>query len=139
VHLRSSRLGGAPRIEHGRQRFIVHRDRPAGLLGDCDRVGNHRSHPLPPEPHDVVEHQRVIRVVEAVLVPGGGKRDRWGVAMGEHGVHPQRRLGGGGVDRADPGVRVRASQHRDVQQPGRRGVERVGLAPGDDAAPGRCR
>ena len=83
--------------------------------------------------------QRVIRVVEAVLVPRGGERDRWGIAVGEYGVHAWRRLDGGGVDRENPGVRVRASQHRDVQQPGRCGVERVGLAPGDDAAAGRRR
>lgn len=99
-----------------------------------DRCG----HPLPPEPHDVVEHQRVVRVVEAVVVPRGGERDRRGIAMGEHRVHPGDRLGRGGVDRTDPGVRVGAAQHRNMQQPSRRDVKRVPLRPTNDTPASRC-
>ena len=40
--------------------------------------------PLSGEPHDAIQHGRVVRIVLAVLVPRGGVADAGGIAMREH-------------------------------------------------------
>ena len=54
------------------------------------------------------------------------------VCAGDHGLDLRVRLGGAGVDRDDPRVRVRAAQHRAVQHPGQRDVVDVAAAAADE-------
>jgi hypothetical protein len=53
------------------------------------------------------------------------------VATAEDGDDARRLLGGGDVDRGDPGVRDGAAQHRHVQHPGQHQVVGPLGAPGD--------
>ena len=136
----------------GGQQLVLDVDRAARRLGDGQGLGDDGGHPLATEPHDVVEQQGVVGVVEPVLVPGGRERHVRHVLAGEDQLHPRQRLRRGRVDARDPRVRVRAAQHREVQQARRarcracrarhrsRSAVRPGRAASDPARrrPSRC-
>ena len=134
VHLGGPRLERARRVEHSRQRLVLHRDRLGGPLGDLSGFGGDQRDRLALVPHHPIGQH---------LDPGPQGPHRAGLARDvgpqrvmrdvprqHHRRHPREREGRGRVDAADPRRGIRRPQHGAVQHPGHlpvRGVQRAGL------------
>ncbi len=136
VGVQQGRAGqiGQPGIVVGRQHLVVDVDQRAGGLGDADALGDDCGDPLPAEPQHGVQHPGVVRILLPAVVAAGREQPIGGVPMREHPDHPGQCLGPRGVDAADPGMRVRTAENRQMQQRFGCGVEGVLLAAGDDPA-----
>ncbi len=121
---RERRLG----IDHDRQRVVVHLDRVHCVLCDVRIDGHRHRHGVAdevdalPGQHRVrgclhVVHRRAARHQAAAAVH---------VRAGEHADDARERARRGGVDPLDARVGVRTPDERDVQQPGKPHVVRVG-------------
>ena len=126
------------RIEHRRQHLVLNPQRSASRLGRRLAVGKHGGDTLADKAHHIVQHPRIVRIVQRILVPRGGEASTWRVGRGQDAVHTRNRQGRRGVDRHDPGMRVRRTQQLQVQQARWQGhVQRVAGCAGDDRRPGR--
>ena len=130
---------GVLRGEDGVQHLVVDLQGPHACLRRRHRVGDDGGDALADEPHDVVEHAGVVRVVGVELVLRGRKQLRRGVLVGEDRRDAGNRQRGCCVDGADPGVGMRGAQQLHVQQPGQffgRDVQGVAGLPRDDGEAG---
>ncbi len=149
VGMQQGSAGGARllRVEHGRQHLVLDPQRAAPGFGRARALGDDDGHPLADEAQDVVDHPRVVGVVGAVMVAGGGEAHGGGVGGGQHRDDSRDGRRRGRVDRHDAGVRVRRSQHPQhegaLRGPGRIGrhrlVERERLEALHDPSRGRRR
>ena len=126
-------------IEHRRQNFVFHRDAAAAFLGRRLAVGDDGGDALADEAHDLVEHQGVVGIDGALLVPRGREGDRRRVFMRQHRMHAGHGQRLVFVDRADARVRVRRAQKFHVKQAVDRDIEREARLAGDHIGPGRRR
>ena len=102
---------------HRRQHLVVHRHGLRGGLGRGGRVGHHQRHRLADEPHHLVCQRTpgrrggraAVGPLEAGRKGHGLDARRHQVGPGEHGAHARQRPRGGGVDRDDARVGVRAA------------------------------
>ncbi len=124
-------------VEHGRQDLVLDVQQPAGLLGGRLTGRDDRRHPLADEADHVVEHPGVRRVLGHVLVLGGGEEPVRRVLVRQDQLHARHPQSGRGLHGDDPGMRVRRSQHLEMQHPGHVEVEGVPRGPGDDLRTGR--
>ena len=132
---------GVLRGEDGVQHLVVDLQRPHAGLRRRHRTGDDGGDALAAEPHDVVKHAGVVRVVGVELVLRGRKQLRRGVLVGEDGRDAGNRQRGCGVDGADPGVGMRGAQQFHVQQPGQfvgRDIQGVAGPSRDDGEAGGC-
>ena len=125
----SSRARGAPgvsparRIEHRRQRLGVELDQRCGVLGDSAGLRHDERDGLA-DVADLLVHEREGVDVKADRTGGNRERDAIGgkkraqVGIAEHGVHAGDGARLRRVDPAQPRMRDRAAQHRDVEQAG---------------------
>jgi hypothetical protein len=104
-----------PGVDHRGQRLVLDVDQFQGVARRVAVVGDHERHLLTLEPH-------LVGGQHGLPVPGqGGHPGQVPLGQGlagDDGPHLGVRLGGQGVDGQDPGVRVRAAQHRAVQHAG---------------------
>ena len=110
---------GLDLVEDTREDLVGHRDSPAGLLGELERLGSHRGHAIAHMADLVVEAHLVPRRRVGPALPTRGVLHPRGVEGVEHGVDPRQRSGLGVVDGQDAGVGVRAAQHLGVEHPAR--------------------
>jgi hypothetical protein len=126
---RRAGLKRAARVDHGRQRLVLHVDQLEGVPGGVAVLGDHERHLLALEPH-LVGGQHGLRVGGQGGHPGQVPCGQ-GLA-GDDRRHLGVRLGRDGVDGHDAGVRVRAAQHRPVQHAGQLHVVHVGALAADE-------
>ena len=122
-------------IDHRRQVLVLDGDQLQGVLGDVAALGHHRGDGLAHEDHLVDGHDRPLDLAQGgdggqvVVEPaaGGGH-----LLAGEHGQHAGQDHGPGGVDGADAGVGLGASQDGDVAQVGAVDVAQVVALAGEE-------
>jgi len=114
---------GGPRVEDGGELLVLHGDEVPGFLGLALGVGRDGRHRLPRVAHPIEGQER--------LVLDGSAEGEGEVAAGHHRPHPGRRPGLGDVDSHDPGMGVRAPQHRPVEHPRQVQIAAEHGAPGD--------
>ena len=112
------------------QRLVVDVDQLAGVLGDVGGLGDHRRHLLALEAH-LVRGENGLRVAREGRHPGE-------VVLREELAGDDRddaldRLGAGGVDRVDAGVRERAAQELQVEHSRQHDVVEVVALAADEA------
>ncbi len=104
------RVEGAVRIDQGGPDLVGHGESQAACLGGGLGFGDDRRDPLPDEAQDGVEHPGIGGIVPGVLMAPGREAAAGIVLVSQHGHDPRHRVGRGGVDRDDPGVRVGRAQ-----------------------------
>ena len=133
---RERRLGRG----HGRQRFDVEHDGFAGIAGLDARLGDHERERIADIADPVLGQRRARRLAHrrAVAVAPDRLRTQLAIAEGleirrgpdsEHAGHRPR---GGGIDRADPAMRVGAAQDPGMGLARQVDVVGIGAAPGQE-------
>ena len=97
-------VGGCGRVGDGLQGLVVDDDGLGGPAGGLGMVGGHQRHRFAAVTHHVAGQHPLVGVLEAVGAAAGN------VLVGQHGPHAGDGQGGGDVDGADAGVRVRRAQ-----------------------------
>ena len=122
-------------VENGRQDLVLQVETAATFFGGSFSFGDDGGDALTDEARHVIEHVRIVGVDTIVFVNSRRVKAAWHVFPSEH-IHDARHGHGfGPVDRQNFGVRVRRSQHLEVQQAlHRRYVARVSRVPRDDVA-----
>ncbi len=121
VKLRSSSLEGRLGIGYRLQRVVVDLDQVQGVIGLVAILGDHHRHDVADIAHRVLGDRRVARHFHLTVgeQPGGRHwRQRiLGVGAGEDGDHAAGGCRRAGVDGADAGMSVRATEHRRFNHP----------------------
>ncbi len=125
VNRRGAGRDGGSRIDHCRQDFILNLEPPAAFFGGSFGFGDHRRDLLPDEADDIVEYFRVVGIHPVPLVPRGREQPVRCVFKRQHCVHAGDVKRGALVDRNDLRVRMRRTQHLDVQHTFQRDIERI--------------
>ena len=111
VQDRRGGLHGRFRVEHRRQKLVVHFEQPARFLGGAFGLGHHRRHPLADEAHDIVEHVGVVGIDHVILVGRGRVQFARHVLPGEDRDHPGHGQGLVALDRFDARMGMRRAEH----------------------------
>ena len=123
-------------VGHRVERLVVDGDPFGGVAGEVAVLRHDDSHSIADVADRVGRDHRVSRSLQVWQQPAdrdhAGNAGRRDVARREHGENAGKRLGGGGVDAADPGMSVRAANDRGMRHAG--GLEVVGVlaAAGDE-------
>ena len=117
-------------VHHGSDHLVLDVDQLERVARRVAVVGDDERDLLALEAH-LVGGEHGLRVVRHRRHPRQPERLEHGA--GDDRVHLRVRLGGGGVDRHDPGVRVRAAQDRAVQHAGQVDVVDVAALAADEA------
>ena len=120
------------RIEHRRQDLVADVEQPAGRLGRRLGLRGHRRDALAHEPHDVVEHIRVVWVDQMILVGRAAVQAARHVLPGEDRDHARHERRPFAPDAGYSRVGVRRAQHLEVQHVRDRDIHRVAGPPCDD-------
>ena len=134
MHERGSRGARALRVKNCFEHFVVDVNELECALGDCHRVGHNSSDPLPSKTQHGIEHESVIGIVGAVLMAARGEQHRWAVVVGQNCVHSGERACGIHRNSGDACVRVRATEHGQMEHTSCRQVESERLSTGHDAS-----
>ena len=104
--------------DHGRQGFEVGLDQLQGVLGAVPGVGHHHRDDLTDEPNAIDRNDRTVRRDGSRRGEMDSHRSARALQLrgGEDCSHAGRLTSGGGVDAADARARVRAAEHRDVEE-----------------------
>jgi hypothetical protein len=107
VDYRCSGLHRLLHVEDRREHLVVDLDAAAAFFGSSLAIGHHGRHPLPDEPHNVVEHVCIVGIDKVVVVDGGGIQAPGHILPGEDIVDARCSQGGLFADSDDAGVGVR--------------------------------
>ena len=141
VNRRGPGEDGLLRRKHRLKKLVLHLQRPGTGLSRAHGLGHHRGNPLPDEPHHVIQHTGVIRVVSVILVLGGGEQQLRSVLMGEDRHDAGNRQCRGLVNGHDAGMRMRRTQELHVQKARKllsRDIKGVTGGSGDHGVAGGC-
>ena len=116
------RCAGLHRIsgrDDRRHRLVFDHDQFGRVRRLMGALGNHKSNVIPDPAHPVLDQCRVARPIgrRTVAPLVAGRRGQvtptrsFPIRPGQHREHARRGLGGGRVDRSDPGLRMRRAQH----------------------------
>ena len=134
VQLRRARRNRLIDAGHRRQDVVDHLDSICRLARDVERCRGHGRNRMAVVQHLVARQHAVAHVAEVERRLSAEKHLRGigrDVARRHHRLHAGQRLGRRRVDRHDARVRVRAAQHRAVQQAGQADIGAVGGAARD--------
>ena len=118
MQLGSAGFGGALRVNHGRQFFVIDLHGVGGVLRLIAAVGQHNRHAITDITHNIARQGGVLRLLQVAVgdEPGGGKSRQVDVCAGEDGADARHARGGGAVYGCDFGVSIGAAHDRHVQR-----------------------
>ena len=109
---RRRRIERRHRIDHCRQRFVIHVDELERVLGEIAVAGDHHRDRLADIAHAIDRNRPAFdRRLDA---DREARRQRLDLGAGDHGDNAGRPPRGGQVDRADVGMRMRGAKNSGV-------------------------